>query len=76
MDFLYSVHTKELKGPDFGHQAADPAASAPELYYRAEVHLLEGGQHYDVFGFSQEQLIHDVLGQYDKHMHFLNIARS
>lgn len=76
MDFLYSIHVRELKGPDFGYLPADAEASAPDRYYRAEVHLLEGSQHYDVYGFSQEQLIHDILNQYDKHMHFLNIARS
>ena len=75
MDFLYSIHMRELKSPDFGHLAMDADANKPNRYYRAEVHLLEGSQHYDVYGFSQEQLIHDILSQYDKHMHFLNIAR-
>ena len=37
-------------------------------------HLLEGGQHYDVLGYTKEQLIGDILSQYEKHMHFLHIA--
>ncbi len=35
-------------------------------YYRAEVYLKEGGQNYDVMGWNQEQLINDILDQYEK----------
>ena len=34
-------------------------------YYRAEVYLKEGGQNYDVMGWNQEQLINDILDQYE-----------
>jgi choline/glycine/proline betaine transport protein len=46
-----------------------------ERYYRAEVHLNEGGQGYDVLGFSEEQLINDFLKQYNNHIHFLHSTR-
>ncbi|MCX0324801.1 hypothetical protein, partial [Klebsiella pneumoniae] len=44
-------------------------------YYRAEVYLKEGGQNYDVMGWNQEQLINDILDQYEKHLHFLHLVR-
>ncbi|MBO2007131.1 hypothetical protein J4732_16765, partial [Serratia marcescens] len=37
-------------------------------------HLKEGGQNYDVMGWNQEQLINDILDQYEKHLHFLHRA--
>lgn len=45
--------------------------SEDEKYYRAEVHLREGGQNYDVVGWTQEQVTNDILEQYEKHLHFL-----
>ncbi|MEK9586537.1 MAG: choline transporter, partial [Halieaceae bacterium] len=44
-------------------------------FYRAEVHLAEGGQDYDVMGWSQEQVIVDILNQYEEHLHFLHTVR-
>lgn len=40
-------------------------------YYRAEVHLREGGQDYDIMGWSRDYVISDVLEQYERHIHFL-----
>ena len=76
MDFLYAVHVRSMLKPDFAHAPTGRKKSETEKFYRAEVYLLEGSQHYDVYGFSQEQLIHDILGQYNRHVHFLNIART
>jgi choline/glycine/proline betaine transport protein len=39
------------------------------------VFLSEGGQDYDLMGFTREQVISDVLDQYEKHMHFLHMLR-
>ena len=44
-------------------------------YYRAEVHLYEGSQDYDLMGWSREQVLHDLLEQYEKHLHFLHVLR-
>ena len=41
-----------------------------------EVHLAEGGQDYDVMGWSQEQIIVDILNQYEDHLHFLHTVRE
>ncbi|WP_417451051.1 BCCT family transporter [Kordiimonas sp.] len=73
IDFLYSIEVRPLLQPDFSYTGK---GTQSKRFYWAEVHLLEGSQHYGVFGFSQDQLIHDILSQYDKHVHFLNIVRA
>ena len=45
-------------------------------YFQAEVFLREGGQNYDVMDWTQEDLIQDIIDQYERHLHFLNIVRS
>lgn len=76
MDFLYAIHVRGLLKPDFAYMPLASDTAENQRFYCAEVYLLEGSQHYDVYGFCEEQLIHDILAQYDKHIHFLNIARA
>ena len=45
-------------------------------YYRAEVFLEHGGQHYDVMGFTQKQILADVVTQYEKYNYYLHISSS
>jgi len=75
MDFFYSVRPQPYAAPTFALQ--DPRRPAKEgtRYYRAEVYLREGGQDYDVMGWTQVQLIHDVLDQYERHRQFLDRVR-
>ncbi len=74
-EFLYGVHLRGYSAPTFAFPEIDMKdRGEANRYYRAEVHLLEGGQHYDVLGYTKEQLIGDILSQYEKHMHFLHIA--
>jgi choline/glycine/proline betaine transport protein len=47
-----------------------------EDYYQAEVFLREGGQAYDVMDWTQEDIIQDVIDQYERHLHFLSVIRS
>jgi choline/glycine/proline betaine transport protein len=46
-----------------------------DLFYRAEVHLAEGGQDYDIMGWTREQVVLDILNQYEDHLHFLHTLR-
>jgi choline/glycine/proline betaine transport protein len=71
-DFIYGVYKKEHVQPSFSHDQEEGC----ESYYRAEVHLLEGGQDYDIMGWSETAVINDVINQYQKHMHFLHILRD
>ncbi|MBR9830224.1 MAG: choline transporter, partial [Oceanospirillales bacterium] len=65
-DFCYSIHLTERPIPVSGQQ------KRKTTYYRAEVHLAEGGKDYSIMGWSQDSVICDVLNQYQKHMHFLH----
>ncbi|MGJ4729882.1 BCCT family transporter [Luteimonas sp. SDU101] len=74
MDFFYSVRPRAYAPPSF--LLADPRRrAAGGLSCRAEVHLREGGQDYDIMGWRREDVIHDVLDQYRRHMHFLDAVR-
>ena len=76
-DFVYGVHIKEYSKPVFAFAEARGVNSehVKKGYCRAEVHLLEGGQHYDIHGYTKAQVIADVLSQYEKHVHFLHMVR-
>jgi len=38
------------------------------------VYLREGGQDYDVMGWSREDVIGDILDQYERHLHYLHVV--
>ncbi len=73
VDFIYSVICSEYPMPH------DPLAGknhdSEDTYFRAEVHLREGGQDYDVMGWSRDQIIEDIFHQYERHLHFLHLVR-
>lgn len=73
-DFVYGIHAVGHLIPNFAFPEYEPVKDDSKRYYRAEVYLAEGSQHYDLFGYNQEQIIDDVLIQYEKHMHFLHIV--
>jgi choline/glycine/proline betaine transport protein len=67
--FHYRVCLREAPVP--GYVRAD--RSGGRTYSRLEVHLGEGGQGYDVMGYTYSQLIDDVLDQYERHLEFLRL---
>ncbi len=75
IDFFYSIHPTPYEPPTFVMRDTVDKRLEKLKYYRAEVHLKEGGQDYDVMGWSKDDLIHDVLEQYQRHMHFLSGLR-
>ncbi|UNK42080.1 choline BCCT transporter BetT [Luteimonas sp. S4-F44] len=75
MDFYYSVRPIPYEPPSFMLDDPRRRRKDSDRYYRAEVHLREGGQDYDVMGWRRDELIHDVLDQYQRHIHFLNVVR-
>mgnify|MGYP003575726098 CR=1 FL=1 len=75
MDFFYAVHPKPYAPPSFMLDDPRRRKRDDDSYYRAEVYLREGGQDYDVMGWRREELIHDVLDQYQRHRHFLDAVR-
>lgn len=72
--FVYAIRPKRHSQPDFAFEQDDDS-DADKVYYRAEVHLGEGGQDYCVMGWSKTALINDVVDQYHKHLHFLHLMR-
>jgi choline/glycine/proline betaine transport protein len=74
-DFIYEVRPRAYAMPSFVVTTSEDDEREDRKYFRAEVHLKEGGQDYDVMGWSREDVIGDILGQYEKHMHFLHMVR-
>ncbi|WP_087016463.1 BCCT family transporter [Thaumasiovibrio subtropicus] len=72
-DFAYGIRLQQFVVPCY---ANDEETESQEEYYRAEVYLLQGGQQYDVLGYTKEQIIADALTQYERHLHFLHLAVS
>ena len=75
-DFFYSVRPREYEPPAFVLDDTRTKRAEALKYYRAEVHLKEGGQDYDIMGLSKEEIIHDVIDQYERHHAFMNAVRS
>lgn len=68
--FQYRVAPQEAEIPTY---AAGSPQHNGDVYYRLDVHLREGGQGYDVMGYTQNQLIDDILDQYEQHMEFMRL---
>ncbi len=60
-DFVYSVMLRAYQ-------------SKLDNYNRVEVLLSHGGQYYDIMGYLKDQVIADIVNQYDKHLHYLHLA--
>lgn len=71
-NFMYKIKPRCYLQPRFMMDDEDDEA---RKYYRAEVFLSEGGQDYDIMGWSKEQVINDIIRQYEQHMHFLHVIR-
>jgi choline/glycine/proline betaine transport protein len=67
--FRYRIEPREARMPVYG----DRSLRDSDVYYRLDVHLREGGQGYDVMGYTHSQLIDDVLDQYEQHVEFMRL---
>ncbi|MBC86046.1 MAG: choline transporter, partial [Bdellovibrionaceae bacterium] len=66
-NFKYQVQIRQFTSPSFSIGSSDK-------FCRAEVFIFQGGQQYDVYGYTKDQVIADFLTQYEKHMHYLHIS--
>jgi len=76
LDFIYEVINAPQRLPHsalVGNESA--AGDAETTYFRAEVHFIEGGQDYDIMGWSGDQVLLDLVEKYEKHLHFLHVLR-
>ena len=73
-DFVYAVYPSVTHQPEFGPSDMPEVDEGEKpTYYRAEVHLSEGGQNYDIMGWSKISVINDVIDQFQKHQHFIHL---
>ena len=73
VEFWYEVRLSEHEVPDY--YTEDKANELPqEHHYRAEVYLRRGGQTYDLYGYQPESIINDIIDQFEKYLHFVNVS--
>lgn len=74
--FSYGIKCEKYLQPSYSPDNEESESSTDDhTYYRAEVHLAEGGQDYDIMGWTKQAVINDVIDQYHKHLHFLHLLR-
>jgi choline/glycine/proline betaine transport protein len=71
-DFVYEVNLIKAERPNF---TLNTSTKHAEYYYRAEVFLSEGSQEYDLVGYTKEQVLVDILNQYERHLQYLHLER-
>jgi choline/glycine/proline betaine transport protein len=71
-NFIYQIWPLKCVMPAFTIRAT----RADSHYYRVEVHIGDGGQGYDLAGYNKEQVIADILDQYERHMFVLHAQRE
>lgn len=74
-DFHYEVRSNCLEQPNFALQDSDEDSTEVCEYFRAEVHLAEGGLDYDIMGWPREEVIGDIIDQYERHLKYLQLIR-
>ncbi|WP_156761745.1 choline BCCT transporter BetT [Microbacterium karelineae] len=67
--FKYQVFPVQQEMPSYAR-----ASAARDKYYRVEPFTLEGSHGYDLYGYSRDQVISDVLNHYEVHLEFLHTA--
>ncbi|GER06514.1 choline transporter [Iodidimonas muriae] len=72
--FEYAVHLRSYETPSFAFPEFEPKRSKASHFYRAEVYQGEGSDPYDVISYSKEQIIADVIAQYDRHRYYLHLV--
>ncbi len=75
IDFVYEVVNRKHLLPDAARVSDSGGQGTAQTYHRAEVHLGEGGQDYDIMGWTTEQVACDITDQYEKHRRFLDTLR-
>ena len=74
-DFHYEVRPHGLEQPNFAPLDSDEESDEAREYFRAEVHLAEGGLDYDIMGWSRNAVIGDIIDQYERHLQYLHRVR-
>lgn len=75
-NFRYGVFLSSHIAPSFVVSDLHMDAARQHHVYRLDVHLSDGAQHYDIMDYPREQIISDILSQYNKHLLYLDMARA
>lgn len=67
--FEYCVWPVSAPTPSF----AVRSQRSDDRYFRCEVYLTEGSQGYSLSGYTREQIIGDILDQYERHLGYLHL---
>lgn len=70
--FLYQIWPQRYSVPGFTYRAR----SGKSTYYRLETFLLEGSQGNDLMDYTKDQVIIDILDQYERHLNFIHLRRE
>lgn len=75
--FIYEVRLCERIIPSFAFsevlmETENRTEDQDAYYYRAEVFLREGGEAYDIYGYSRHKLIGDILNHFEHYLHKLH----
>lgn len=70
--FRYQVWRTLTLLPTYGGRIS----SAEDQYMRLEVYLGAAGNGYDIMGYSYEQIVDDVMDQYERHLEFLRFQEQ
>ncbi|MGW6121233.1 choline BCCT transporter BetT [Nocardia sp. NPDC055165] len=70
--FEYGIWPVSAPAPTY----AVLAQRSGDRYFRCEVYLAEGSQGYSLNGYSREQIIGDILDQYERHLGYLHLRRA
>ena len=71
-NFRYQLYPLEYPVPTFTRSTG----KNDEVYYRIEVFDNTGSLGYDVYGYTAEQLIDNILDLYERHLEFLHMQRD
>jgi len=70
--FLYKIKLRKYAAASVAFPEL-PGRGKEGTYWRAEVFLASGPQHYDVAGYTREQLMNDILAQFQLHVQFMHV---
>ncbi|HCH02314.1 MAG TPA: choline transporter [Vibrio sp.] len=72
VEFIYEIRLRGYDLPEFAYDEGEEPED--KYYYRAEVFLRRGGQAYDVYNYEQQDIINDILNQFERYLHFLHVS--
>lgn len=69
-EFMYEVRKTKFELPEFTNDL-EVIDNKDNFYYRAQVFVGSGAQEYDVYGYDENELIHDILKHFERYLQFV-----